>query len=136
MTRLRTCEVSVAWAPRPCVSNTASMGEAPMPRNSQIPTSSKSRFAPPMCTLASNYRLTQIASALTMHAFVALPGCSTELSGEPARFAHARTGAARSIPSEAKVVAEGNPPLSFLFQGGGFLYIYDETSDSLIHTSD
>lgn len=48
-----------------------------------------------------------------------------------------RTGAARGVPAEAQVVAEGVPPLSFLYSGhGGTLYVYDQTSDALIHTAD
>jgi hypothetical protein len=48
-----------------------------------------------------------------------------------------RTGAARGVPAEAQVVAEGVPPLSFLYSGhGGTLYVYDQTSDTLIHTAD
>jgi hypothetical protein len=65
-----------------------------------------------------------------------LAGCSPS---KPAvvRPSSDRTGAARGVPAEAQVVAEGVPPLSFLYSGhGGTLYVYDQTSDALIHTAD
>ena len=48
-----------------------------------------------------------------------------------------RTGAAREIPAGAQLVATGRPPLSFLFpRGGGKVYLYDQTDDSLLFTAD
>jgi hypothetical protein len=46
-----------------------------------------------------------------------------------------REGATRDIPRDARVVAEGAPPLSFLFTGGGAVYVYDQTTDTLVHTA-
>src|SRR5689334_20481418 len=44
--------------------------------------------------------------------------------------------AARDIPGDAKLVASGQPTISFLFPAGpGSLYLYDETSNSLLHTA-
>ena len=79
-------------------------------------------------------RLTSFAALLT--AALLLAGCTPK---EPVvvRPSSDRTGSARGIPAEAQVVAEGTPPLSFLYSGhGGTLYVYDQTADALIHTAD
>jgi hypothetical protein len=78
--------------------------------------------------------LTSLAALLGIGVWVA--GCA---SSKPAEVhpSSDRTGAARGVPAEAQVVAEGVPPLSFLYSGhGGTLYVYDQTSDALIHTAD
>ena len=84
--------------------------------------------------MQNHRRLTSFAALLA--AGLLLAGCTPK---EPAvvRPSSDRTGSARGIPPEAQVVAEGMPPLSFLYSGhGGTLYVYDQTADSLIHTAD
>jgi len=77
--------------------------------------------------------LASFGALLTAGLIVA--GCA---SNQPVvRPSSDRTGAARGVPAEAQVVAEGVPPLSFLYSGhGGTLFVYDQTSDTLIHTAD
>jgi hypothetical protein len=85
-------------------------------------------------TRKSHKRLATFAALLT--AGVLLAGCAAN-NRETVRPSDDRTGAARGVPAEAYVVAEGKPPLSFLYSGhGGTLYVYDQTSDALIHTAD
>jgi hypothetical protein len=79
-------------------------------------------------------RLTSLAALLATGLF--LTGCAGS-KPEVVRPSSDRTGSARGVPAEAQVVAEGVPPLSFLYSGhGGTLYVYDQTADSLIHTAD
>jgi hypothetical protein len=64
--------------------------------------------------------------------------CAAALSGcaSPGARPGERRSAARDIPSDAKLVASGQPSISFLFPPGpGSLYLYDETSNSLLHTA-
>jgi hypothetical protein len=79
-------------------------------------------------------RLTSLAALLAAGVFLA--GCSTS-KPTVIRPSSDRTGSARGVPTEAQVVAEGMPPLSFLYSGhGGTLYVYDQSADALIHTAD
>jgi hypothetical protein len=66
---------------------------------------------------------------LTLTGALAAAGCAT--SARP----YDRVGVKRDVPRDARVVAEGAPPLSFLFTGGGSLYVYDQTTDTLVHTA-
>jgi hypothetical protein len=77
-----------------------------------------------------------LAKSTMLGIVLLLAGCASN-KRDVVRPSDDRTGAARGVPAEAQVVAEGKPPLSFLYSGhGGTLYVYDQTSDALIHTAD
>lgn len=82
--------------------------------------------------------LRRSVTTLAVFMLAAAGGCADR--GEPV---HVRWNSERgfhsgvaSLPADAEVVAEGQPPLTYLNQRAGTLYVFDITSDSLIHTAD
>ena len=83
-----------------------------------------------------NHMIRFVTTTMFFGAFL-LTGCASLTGDRGSGAAGERRGAARDIPADAKLVASGQPPLSFLFPaGGGKVYLYDQSSDSLLHTAD